>query len=184
MALNNSRAGRGCPSVRPAGRRRPAWRMPDRGHRRTIGRLHGLVAGQRGSDAELLLRPIDISDAIARRRLDQAAQPDARAEMNLGSTAGLVTPVRERNADRMVRLRPSGADSEIVQAADRTSDSAQLAIRRHGRDRLAIWRNVSSLRSSGRFRARPGDAVCGERLPPRSDLKCARHRRHRRRWRE
>ena len=96
-----------------------------------VGGLHRLVAGQHSRNAELLLAPVEIGNAIAfGRRLDQAAQPDARAE----------------DVSRIARLAAAGARSECRQdravaavAADREigqphlgQGAAQLAHRRHG----------------------------------------------------
>ena len=50
---------------------------------RSVGRLQRLIAGQRGGNADLLLRPVDVSDRVAGRRFDQAAQPHARAKYKL-----------------------------------------------------------------------------------------------------
>ena len=79
-----------------------------------VGRLHGAIAGQRSRDAELLLRPVDVGDAVAGRRLDQAAQPDARAE-NEFRVARLVAAraAPEGGQDRAVAA--VAADGEIVE---------------------------------------------------------------------
>src|SRR5262249_1846679 len=56
-----------------------------------VGRHHRWVAGECPGDAELLLAPINVGDAIARRRLDQPAQPHAGAEDRL-TAARLIPP--------------------------------------------------------------------------------------------
>ena len=78
---------------------------PDR-DRLSIGRHHSRIAREGCGDPEFLLFPIDVGDAIARRRLDQPTQPHARPEDELG-VARLVAPGAGRNADSKQRLRPS-----------------------------------------------------------------------------
>ena len=84
---------------------------------------------------------------------------------------GWLRPVRARNADSMVRLRPScptaRSDKRICDKRD-----AQLAQRRDCRVRAAISRNVSSLRSSRPLSSRGhGMFVAASHAAKRSALK-------------
>ena len=87
---------------------------------RQVGGLHGGIAGQHRSDAVFLLAPVDVGDAVAFGRLDQAAQPHLGPKM-YRVLLGWQRPVRDRNADRMVRLRPS---LPTARSARRMSDRA------------------------------------------------------------
>ena len=95
---------------------------------------------------EFLLRPIDVRDAVARWRFDQAANPDRRSEDEL-RVAWLIAARAGAERRQHRAITPVAADGEIIepQLGQRT---AQLAQRRDRPDRL--WpsrRNVSSERS-------------------------------------
>ena len=52
----------------------------DIGVTRRVASQHDGVARQYSRDADLLCRPVDVDNGVPRRRLDQSAKPDARAE--------------------------------------------------------------------------------------------------------
>jgi hypothetical protein len=70
-------------------RRAGLYREGEVGITGTIGRLHQRITGQRGRDPELLLRPVNVSNAVPRRRLNQSAEPDSGTEDETG-VAGLI----------------------------------------------------------------------------------------------
>jgi hypothetical protein len=76
--------------------------------------LHGAIAGQRSGDSELLLGPVDIGDAVAGRRLDQASQPDGRAE-NEFRIARLVAARTAPKGGQDRAVAAVAADGEIVE---------------------------------------------------------------------
>src|SRR5262249_12826476 len=49
-----------------------------------VVRHHVGVFAQRGADADLLRRPIDIDERVSRLRLDQASDPSRRADDEFG----------------------------------------------------------------------------------------------------
>ena len=97
---------------------------------RIVGVQHCRIARERRRDAELLLRPIDISEAIARRRLDQPAQPHARAENELG-IAWLIASCSRAERGEQAAIAAIGSNSKIGQA-QLGQRGSQLAQRRHG----------------------------------------------------
>ena len=48
---------------------------------RQVGGLQSAIAGKRGGNADLLLRPVHIGDRVSGRRFDQAAQPHATGQI-------------------------------------------------------------------------------------------------------
>ena len=105
------------------------------------------------------MRPIDVRHAVARRRLDQAAQPHARAEDEF-RVARLVAASARAECRQDRSIAAVATDREIVQAQI-GQRAAQLAHRRD--DRVAPWpssRNVSSLRSSRPLSSRGHGMPC------------------------
>src|SRR5262249_12361416 len=96
---------------------------------RLIGGLHCQIAGQSGGDAEFLLRPVDVSDAMSRRRLDQRAQPYARAEDELRIT-WLSSPGARAKGGKHRPIATVAANSKVVEPQFGKC-AAQFAHRRH-----------------------------------------------------
>ena len=59
-----------------------------------VGLQHSLISGERSGDPELLRRPVNVGQCHTPVRLDQATQPHARPEDELGA-AGWLRPVRD-----------------------------------------------------------------------------------------
>ena len=130
-----------------------------------VGRLHRVVAGQRGGDSKFLLRPIDVGDAVARRRLDQPAQPDSRAEDEL-RIARLIAPGARAERRQDCAIAAVLADGEIVQPHLRQR-AAQLAHRRHRRIRLRhLAERVVAQVEPAAFEPRPGNVVRLREIAP------------------
>ena len=104
---------------------------------RIISVQHCRIARERRRDAEFLLRPIDISETITRRRLDQTAQPHARAEDELG-IAWLISSCSRTERGEQTAIAAIGADSEIGQAqlGERRISARAAAPQRDARGRL------------------------------------------------
>ena len=112
----------------------------------SVGRLHVAVAGQRRRDAEFLLRPIHIGDAVPGggliRPRSQTDGPKYEFRIARLIAAGAAAERRQYRAIAAVL-----ADGEIVEPQFRQT-AAQFAIGRHQRISFAICRKVSSLKSS------------------------------------
>ena len=76
--------------------------------------MHGEIAGQRRRDPELLLRPVDIGDAMPWRRFDQPSQPNARAE-NEFRVARLIASGAALERGQDCAVAPVAADGKIVE---------------------------------------------------------------------
>src|SRR5262245_27086842 len=96
---------------------------------RLIGGLHCWIAGQSGGDAEFLLRPVDVSEAMSGRGLDQRAQPYARAQDEFRIT-WLIPPGARAKSRKDRPVATVGANSQVVEP-QLGKCAAQLANRRH-----------------------------------------------------
>ena len=110
-----------------------------------VGRLHRLVARQRGGNAKFLLFVIQVGNSMTERRLDKSRNQTEGPKINL-LLDGWLRPVLAPNADSRQRLRPS----------DPTASSERRSCDRAWRNSLsgatstwdrAIWRKVSSVKS-------------------------------------
>ena len=128
-----------------------------------VGRQHRHIARQCGGDREFLHRPINIGEAVTRRRLHQAAQPDTRAEDEFRIARLVAACTRsERRQDRAVT--PVSPDREIVQAQLRHR-ATQLAQWRDDRPRLGrLAKRVIAEVEPAAFESRPRDAEPDQQL--------------------
>ena len=123
----------------------------------SIGRLHVRVAGQGGGNAEFLLRPVDIRHAQPGGGLIKPRSHTAGPKM-YREFDGWLRPVRDLNADRIVRLRPSRPTA----SHDNRSSASELRSSRNG---ATAGRRAPSAGTRRRPRSRRPLSSRGQGMP-------------------